>query len=124
MLNAPSSGVAAPFAPHSSFPSHLRTHTAKTNSTTTTTNTNKIEFPIDVGKTLRVMDLNGKKIVVRNLDPGDERVEIFSSTSFASSSTSSLSSQLRAEKLDNGDVYVFTVSSDEDEMRKKWRRRR
>jgi hypothetical protein len=122
MLNAPSSGVAASFAPHSSFPSHLRTHTAKTNSTTTTTttttNTNKFEFPIDVGKTLRVMDLNGKKIVVRNLAPGDERVEIFSSTSFASSSTSSLSSQLRAEKLDNGDVYVFTVSSDEDEMRK------
>ena len=37
---------------------------------------NKIEFPIAVGKTLRVMDLHGKKIVVRNLDPGDERVEI------------------------------------------------
>ena len=50
----------------------------------------KFEFPIAVGKTLRVMDLSGgKKIVVRNLDPGDERVEISSFLSSLSSSSSS-----------------------------------
>jgi hypothetical protein len=86
----------------------------------------KFEFPIAVGKTLRVMDLcGGKKIVVRNLDPGDERVEI---SSFLSSSLSSLSSssrnegggsggrlRLKAEKLENGDVYAYTVSDIEGE---------
>ena len=50
----------------------------------------KFEFPIAVGKTLRVMDLcGGKKIVVRNLDPGDERVEISSFLSSLSSLSSS-----------------------------------
>jgi len=83
----------------------------------------KLEFPIAVGQTLRVMDLCGKKIVVRNLDPGDERVEI---SSFASSLSSSSSSRnegggsggrlrLRAEKLENGDVYAYTVSDEEED---------
>ena len=86
----------------------------------------KFEFPIAVGKTLRAMDLcGGKKIVVRNLDPGDERVEI---SSFLLSSLSSLSSssrnegggsggrlRLKAEKLENGDVYAYTVSDIEGE---------
>ena len=90
-------------------------------------NIKKFEFPIAVGKTLRVMDLHGggKKIVVRNVDPGDERVEI---SSFLSSSLSSLSSssrnegggsggrlRLKAEKLENGDVYAYTVSDIEGE---------
>ena len=63
--------------------------------------------------------------MVRNVDPGDERVEI---SSFLSSSLSSLSSssrnegggsggrlRLKAEKLENGDVYAYTVSDIEGE---------
>ena len=86
----------------------------------------KFEFPIAVGKTLRVMDLcGGKKIVVRNLDPGDERVEISSFLSSLSSLSSSSSRnegggsggrlRLKAEKLENGDVYAYTVSDIEEE---------
>ena len=85
----------------------------------------KFEFPIAVGKTLRVMDLSGgKKIVVRNLDPGDERVEISSFLSSLSSSSSSSRNEgggsggrlrLKAEKLENGDVYAYTVSDIEEE---------
>jgi len=83
----------------------------------------KFEFPIAVGKTLRVMDLCGKKIVVRNLDPGDERVEISSFLSSLSSSSSSRNEgggsggrlRLKAEKLENGDVYAYTVSDEEEE---------
>ena len=85
----------------------------------------KFEFPIAVGKTLRVMDLcGGKKIVVRNLDPGDERVEISSFLSSLSSSSSSSRNEgsgsggrlrLKAEKLENGDVYAYTVSDIEEE---------
>ena len=85
----------------------------------------KFEFPIAVGKTLRVMDLcGGKKIVVRNLDPGDERVEISSFLSSLSSLSSSRRNEgsgsggrlrLKAEKLENGDVYAYTVSDIEEE---------
>ncbi len=84
-------------------------------------NIKKFEFPIAVGKTLRVMDLSGgKKIVVRNLDPGDERVEISSFLSSLSSSSSSRNEggerlQIKAEKLENGDVYAYTVSDEEEE---------
>lgn len=85
-------------------------------------NNKKFEFPIAVGKTLRVMDLCGKKIVVRNLDPGDERVEISSFLSSLSSSSSRNEGggsggrlRLKAEKLENGDVYAYTVSDIEEE---------
>ena len=70
------------------------------------------------------MDLHGgKKIVVRNVDPGDERVEI---SSFLSSLSSFLrraeikavgvvTIRLKAEKLESRDVYAYTVSDIEEE---------
>jgi len=64
------------------LPSFTFTSFAPLSSSSSLNNNNnikKFEFLIAVGKTLRVMDLHGgKKIVVRNLDPGDERVEISS----------------------------------------------
>ena len=69
-----------------------------------TSHKNGIVFPIDVGKSLRVMNLNKGQILVKNLDPGDERVELSSS-----------SSQLNAKKAENGDVYIFTIMNEEQE---------
>ena len=70
----------------------------------TSQNKNETDFPIDVGKSLRVMNLNKGQIIVKNLDPGDERVELSSS-----------SSRLNAEKAENGDVYIFTIMNEEQE---------
>ena len=64
-----------------------RTMSATTN---VTSHKKRIVFPIDVGKSLRVMNLNKGQIIVKNLDPGDERVELSSS-----------SSQLNAKKAEN-----------------------
>ena len=69
--------------------------------TNVTSHKNGIVFPIDVGKSLRVMNLNKGQIIVKNLDPGDERVELSSS-----------SSQLNAKKAENGDVYIFTIMNE------------
>ena len=72
--------------------------------TNVTSHKNGIVFPIDVGKSLRVMNLNKGQIIVKNLDPGDERVELSSS-----------SSQLNAKKAENGDVDIFTIMIEEQE---------
>ena len=113
----PSSSSSSSFAP-------LSSSSLNNNNNNNEKKKTKFEFPIAVGKTLRVMDLCGKKIVVRNLDPGDERVEISSFLSSLSSSSSSSRNEgggsggrlrLKAEKLENGDVYAYTVSDIEGE---------
>ena len=112
----PSSSSSSSFAP-------LSSSSLNNNNNNNEKKKTKFEFPIAVGKTLRVMDLCGKKIVVRNLDPGDERVEISSFLSSLSSSSSSRNEgggsggrlRLKAEKLENGDVYAYTVSDEEED---------
>ncbi|CAL6382012.1 unnamed protein product [Bathycoccus prasinos] len=116
MMVLPSSSSSSSFAP-------LSSSSLNNNNNNNEKKKTKFEFPIAVGKTLRVMDLCGKKIVVRNLDPGDERVEISSFLSSLSSSSSSRNEgggsggrlRLKAEKLENGDVYAYTVSDEEEE---------
>ena len=102
LIKTLSSSVFAPPHPHpssswSSLPcvplhrtSHVYHRTMSATTNVTSQNKNETDFPIDVGKSLRVMNLNKGQIIVKNLDPGDERVELSSS-----------SSRLNAEKAEN-----------------------